>query len=238
MPASPPGLVSVAVRELRWMWHDRVALFLAVGVPLLAFAVLSLTFSNAVVRDLRVDVVDRDHTQTSMIYVQALNAAPGVAVTRRSTDLNAAMHAVRLHQFGPAENLRYEEVDAPAPGPGEVRVAVAASGVHLIDTRLRAGEQMGPLPLPTLPAIPGREVAGTVDAVAGDVDPFTAVVEVWNPAKFDEIVVSTLPASTSRWMHAGLPRRIERHTGALVRHVETREALVAPAQRPLVGGRT
>ena len=74
--------------------------------------------------------------------------------------------------------------------------------------------------------------------VAGDVDPFTAVVEVWNPAKFDEIVVSTLPASTSRWMHAGLPRRIERHTGALVRHVEAREALVAPAQRPLVGGRT
>jgi NADPH2:quinone reductase len=81
------------------------------------------------------------------------------------------MHAVRLHEFGPAENLRYEEVDAPEPGPGELRVAVAASGVHLIDTRLRAGEQMGPLPLPTLPAIPGREVAGTVDAVAGDVDP-------------------------------------------------------------------
>ena len=60
MAAAAPGLVSVAVRELRWMWRDRVALFLAVGVPLLAFAVLSVTFSNAVVRDLRVDVVDRD----------------------------------------------------------------------------------------------------------------------------------------------------------------------------------
>jgi ABC-2 type transport system permease protein len=90
-----PGLVSVAVRELGWMWHDRVALFVAIGVPLLAFAVLSLTFSNAVVRDLRVDVVDRDHTQTSAIFVQALNAAPGTSVTRRSDDLNAAMHAVR-----------------------------------------------------------------------------------------------------------------------------------------------
>ena len=96
MPArSPTGLVSVAVRELRWIWHDRVALFLVLGVPLLAFTLLSLTFSNAVVRDLKVDVVDRDHTQTSTIYVQAPNAAPGVAVTRRSDDLNGAMHAVR-----------------------------------------------------------------------------------------------------------------------------------------------
>jgi ABC-2 type transport system permease protein len=90
-----PGLVSVAVREARWIWHDRVALLLTVGVPLIAFAVLSLTFSNAVVRNLRVDVVDRDMTQTSMLYVKALNAAPNVSVTRRSTDLTAAMHAVR-----------------------------------------------------------------------------------------------------------------------------------------------
>ena len=39
-------------REPDWIWHDRVALFLVIGVPLLAFAVLSLTFSNAVIRDL------------------------------------------------------------------------------------------------------------------------------------------------------------------------------------------
>ena len=38
--------------------------------------------------------------------------------------------------------------------------------------------------------------------VAGDVDPFTAVVEIWNPARFDEIVVSTLPASTLRRLSA------------------------------------
>ncbi len=89
------GLVAVAWREVRWIWQDRVALFLVVGVPLLAFAVLSFTFSSAVVRDLRVDVVDADRTETSSIFVQAVNAAPGVAVTRRSTDLNGAMQAVR-----------------------------------------------------------------------------------------------------------------------------------------------
>jgi ABC-2 type transport system permease protein len=91
----PGGLLAVALRELDWIWHDRVALFLVVGVPLLAFALLSLTFSNAVVRDLRVDVVDRDQTQTSATFVLAVNAAPGVAVTRRSTDLTGAMQAVR-----------------------------------------------------------------------------------------------------------------------------------------------
>jgi ABC-2 type transport system permease protein len=89
------GLVAVALREVDWIWHDRVALFLVLGVPLLAFAVLSLTFSNAVVRELRVDVVDSDLSPTSAIFVQAVNAAPGVAVTRRSGDLNGAMQAVR-----------------------------------------------------------------------------------------------------------------------------------------------
>jgi len=59
-----------------------------------------------------------------------------------------------------------------------------------------------------------------VDGLVGDSDPLTAVLEVWNPAVFDEIIVSTLPASTSRWMQTGLPRRIERQTGALVRHIE------------------
>src|SRR5690242_17241477 len=80
------------------------------------------------------------------------------------------MHAIRLHAFGPAENLRYEEVDDPSPGPGEARIAVAAAGVHLIDTVIRSGRRRGPLPLPDLPAIPGREVAGVVDALGVGVD--------------------------------------------------------------------
>jgi NADPH2:quinone reductase len=80
------------------------------------------------------------------------------------------MRAIRLHEFGPAENLVYEEVEDPQPGPGQVRIAVAAAGVHLIDTTIRAGVQRGPLPLPDLPAIPGREVAGVVDALGAGVD--------------------------------------------------------------------
>jgi hypothetical protein len=70
-----------------------------------------------------------------------------------------------------------------------------------------------------------RDVGLDVEGRAGASDPLTAVLEVWSPATFDEIIVSTLPASTSRWMQSGLPRRVERHTGALVRHVEAHEGL-------------
>ncbi|MGW3949652.1 zinc-binding dehydrogenase [Streptomyces sp. NPDC004752] len=75
------------------------------------------------------------------------------------------MHAIRLHAFGPAENLVHEEIADPVPGPGQVRIAVAAAGVHLLDAALREGHQ-GPLPEPpALPTVPGREVAGVVEAL-------------------------------------------------------------------------
>ncbi|WP_338494770.1 zinc-binding dehydrogenase [Streptomyces sp. SJL17-4] len=81
------------------------------------------------------------------------------------------MHAIRLHAFGPAENLTYEEAPDPVPGPGQVRIKVAAAGVHLLDTALREG-MTGPFPAPAeLPTIPGREVAGTVDALGEGTDP-------------------------------------------------------------------
>lgn len=80
------------------------------------------------------------------------------------------MRAIRLHEFGPADRLRLDEVPDLAPGSGEVRIAVGASGVHLLDTTLRNGEP-GPMPLPELPTIPGREVAGVVDLVGDDADP-------------------------------------------------------------------
>ncbi|MFC9803222.1 zinc-binding dehydrogenase [Streptomyces bacillaris] len=81
------------------------------------------------------------------------------------------MHAVRLHAFGPAENLTYERIEDPVPGPGQVRIAVEAAGVHLRDTALREG-RTGPYPAPAeLPTVPGREVAGTVESVGEGTDP-------------------------------------------------------------------
>lgn len=74
------------------------------------------------------------------------------------------MRAIRLHELGPAENLVLDELPDLEPASGQVRIAVAAAGVHLLDTALRRGEP-GPIPAPALPTIPGREVAGVVDRV-------------------------------------------------------------------------
>lgn len=81
------------------------------------------------------------------------------------------MRAIRQREFGPAENLAYEEVPEVRPAAGQVRIVVRAAGVHLIDTAIRAGRAVGPFPLPELPMTPGREAAGAVDEVGEGVDP-------------------------------------------------------------------
>ncbi|GAB3758577.1 zinc-binding dehydrogenase [Microlunatus parietis] len=79
------------------------------------------------------------------------------------------MRAIRLHAFGPPENLVLDDLPDLEPGPGEVRIAVEASGVHLLDTALRRGEGAGPMATPSLPTVPGREVAGRIDRIGADV---------------------------------------------------------------------
>jgi ABC-2 type transport system permease protein len=96
MPApATPGLLSVAAREVAWIRHDRAALLLVAAIPLIAFFILTATFSNAVVRNLHVDVVDMDHSDTSLRFIQTIDSAPSVAVARRSSDLDGAMHSIR-----------------------------------------------------------------------------------------------------------------------------------------------
>ena len=87
-------------------------------------------------------------------------------------------------------------------------------------------------------AAAGLEAEGTV----GDPDPIVAVTEAWDPKRYDEIIVSTLPMRLSKWLHAGLPERIERITGAPVTHVVSqppepavRDRAGAAARRPRRG---
>jgi hypothetical protein len=61
----------------------------------------------------------------------------------------------------------------------------------------------------------GLEAKGSI----GHGDPLIAVTDVWDPKRHDEIIVSTLPMRLSKWLHAGLPERIGRLTGAPVTHV-------------------
>lgn len=74
------------------------------------------------------------------------------------------MKAVRVHELGGPEVLRYEEAAAPEPGPGEALVKVAAAGVNYLDIYYRSGFHWGGHHARALPYIPGAEGAGTVIA--------------------------------------------------------------------------
>ena len=58
-----------------------------------------------------------------------------------------------------------------------------------------------------------------VEGGVGDPDPVVAVMDVWDPMRFDDIVVSTLPTGSSRWLGLDLPHRLEKLTSVPVRHV-------------------
>jgi NADPH2:quinone reductase len=68
--------------------------------------------------------------------------------------------AVRIHETGGPEVLRYEEVEVASPAAGEALVRHHAIGVNFIDTYHRSG--LYPLPLP---AVLGTEAAGVVEAL-------------------------------------------------------------------------
>ena len=65
----------------------------------------------------------------------------------------------------------------------------------------------------------GLEVEGRI----GDRDPTSAVQDAWDPGEFDEVIVSTLPAHTSKWLSINLPHRVAKLTDALVTHVVASE---------------
>ena len=75
------------------------------------------------------------------------------------------MKAVRVHETGAAEVLRYEDVDDPRPAAGEALVKIAATGVNFLDVYYRSGFHWGGHHKRSLPYIPGAEAAGTVVAV-------------------------------------------------------------------------
>jgi hypothetical protein len=66
-----------------------------------------------------------------------------------------------------------------------------------------------------------------VQCKLGDPDPVAALREVWDPERFDEVIVSTLPSRFSRWLQIDLPRRARAITGVPVKHVEAADAAAA-----------
>jgi hypothetical protein len=97
------------------------------------------------------------------------------------------VRAVRLHEHGGPEVLRYDEVPIPEQGPGEVLVRVHAVGITPPDWYLRDGMSNLPpetRPKFTLPVIPGTDLSGVVEAVAADVEGFSVGDEVFGLLRF------------------------------------------------------
>lgn len=88
-----------------------------------------------------------------------------------------------MHEYGSSEVLRMEQAPVPKPAAGQVRIRIHAAGINPIDWKIRSG-RMQKLYSVTLPHIPGRDVAGTIDAVGSGVtrwkrgDAVVALVDV------------------------------------------------------------
>ncbi len=74
------------------------------------------------------------------------------------------MKSIVVHEYGPPEVMRLEEVDVPQPKAGQVLIKIEAAGVNPVDTYLRSGNHAH---APKLPYTPGKDGAGVV-AMCGE----------------------------------------------------------------------
>jgi NADPH2:quinone reductase len=152
------------------------------------------------------------------------------------------MKAIVIHEYGPPEVLRYEDLPDPLPREGEIRIRVHAATVNrVLDVSLRAGREQ--YRGPALPLIPGVDCAGIVDAIgpkvsrwkvgdrvsAAGIMPLNIAAEDGNgydgpqgmmgikrPGGFAELVAVPACAGVS------IPQNLDFHRAAVVmRHVPT-----------------
>ncbi|MEY9964256.1 NADPH2:quinone reductase [Streptacidiphilus sp. MAP12-16] len=140
-------------------------------------------------------------------------------------------HAIRFHETGSPDVLRYEEVAVGDPGPGEVRLRHAAVGLNFADTYFRTGLYPAPLP-----AGLGVEAAGVVEAVGPGVTGF---------AEGDRVTYTGSPLgaySTERVMPADslirLPEAIDFTTAAAMTMRGLTSAYLLRRIHPLEAGDT
>ena len=119
------------------------------------------------------------------------------------------MKAIRVHNYGGPEVLKYEDVPEPVPGKGEAVVKIAASGVNFIDIYFRTGLSKAA----QLPFIPGQEGAGTVSSAGEGVSEVKVgdrVAYAMTPGSYAEYAV--VPA----WRLVKLPDEVDFKVGAAI----------------------
>jgi hypothetical protein len=70
------------------------------------------------------------------------------------------------------------------------------------------------------------------EGVVCDPVPLEALTEVWDPMRHDEVIVSTLPGQSSKWLRGDLPHAVARYTGVSVLHVVARDPEATPEVGP------
>lgn len=152
------------------------------------------------------------------------------------------MNAVRFHEYGPPEALRFEAAPRPVAGAGEVLVSVRAAGVNPGDWQMRSGwaaERFG-LSL-TLPFTPGYDLAGVVEATGPGTERYrigdrvfgmTATAGAYAEyAAVPESRLAKLPAALDDEQAAGVP--MSAFTAWTAVHGQ---ALLSPGQTALING--
>lgn len=126
------------------------------------------------------------------------------------------MKAIRIHEYGPPEVLRLEDVPVPSPGPGQVLIRIRAASVNPVDWLIRSGA-MAPYMPPEFPMCLGYDLAGDVLECGAGTERFqqgTRVFALSNKlfgeayAEFialDEAYVALIPEQVSYQEAAAVP---------------------------------
>lgn len=123
------------------------------------------------------------------------------------------MRALVMTDYGASDVLRIDQIAAPTPARGEVRIRVHAASINPVDWKIRSGRLKKTSPV-SLPYVPGRDVAGTIDALGPGVsrwkvgDSVFAVLEGGGLAEYANASVTNIarkPSKLSFKESAGIP---------------------------------
>jgi NADPH2:quinone reductase len=147
------------------------------------------------------------------------------------------MKAIRVHQFGGPEVLRWEEVPDPKPGRSQVLIRIRAVGVNPVETYLRSGAN----PKLPLPYTPGTDAAGEVVSCGDAVRNLSAGARVYTSGTMSGAYAEMILCEASD-VHP-LPERVSFAQGAAVNipfatawRALFQRARVAPGETVLVHG--
>jgi len=141
------------------------------------------------------------------------------------------MKAIRIHQYGGPEVLRYEEAAVPEPGPGEALVQIHVSGVNFVDTYVRSGLYKQP----SFPFTPGAEGSGIIAKVG----PNVTDVRVGDRVAYATSLGSYAElAAVPSWKLAVLPQSVDFRAGAAIMLQGLTAHYLTTSTFPLKAGQT